>query len=131
LHSYLWAAGENNFWIDQGTGSFSGDIVQVQVTSPRFGFDANLVQNVDRVSALVGTIGSVKLNVSTPIATATVTATPKASTDGTFRAVGSVEIMGRGVTVQTVTNNGGINAQWSVQQVQASGVSSVAGPDDA
>lgn len=127
---YLWIQNQlNQPW---GDGVYPNRVLPaISVTTPRFGFDANLVQNVDRVTAITGSAAQVKLTVTTPQDSVVVSPTPPStSTDGTFRAVAGVQVMGRGITVKIEPQGSDLDDQWSVQQVVAQGVSSLAGPDD-
>lgn len=131
---YIWAITRAGVWYDsddQDTPLLTPP--NVSVTTPRFGFDANRVQNVDKVTAITGTSAKVSMTVSTPQDTVTVAPTPlPASTDGTFRAVAGAQVFGRGLTVAISPDyDGGVPSnQWSLQQIVAQGVSSLAGPDD-
>lgn len=112
-------------WLD-------GDVAPLRyVTGPRFGYDADQVLTVDRVTALVTTTSPVSVSMWTSAVTQTVegTPTPVTTQDGISRiVVGANGIQGRGVRA-TITATEAPD-QFSVQQITMKATVNVSAPDE-
>lgn len=103
----------------------------VSITTTRMGYDPDMVLAVDRIAALVGTTAACQVTLSTAAIAATVEGSPTPSTvqDGVSRlTIGASGIQGRGLTAKISPTT--TTTQWSIQAVTASGVLSLAAPDE-
>lgn len=109
-----------------------GDVPNIYITTPRFGYELDTVLSVDRAAALVGGGSATRISALTAAVAQTVEGTPTPST--TQDAVGKVTcgfsgIQGRGVTLTCQPTSA--DTQWSIQRVAVDAVVNKAAPDEA
>lgn len=118
----------------EGTAAGWLDGVEVPVltaTTNRLGYSATLLRQIDRVTALVGTIDPVTVSTLTTAVGTEVegTPTPVTTQDGVNRLIiGTSGVVGRGVQVTVQPDT--VSGQWSIQQILADGTTMVAAPDE-
>lgn len=111
-------------WLDHNS------VPQISATTPRLGFSADSVWNVDSCTVIAGSDAPCLVTMQTANAFAAVEGTPvpNPSFDSTYRLVVGADAQGRGtqVTVSPTT----ADSQWSCQSIEIQAVVSKATPDD-